>query len=329
MVKPNHSQINNKLPKQSQSGVALLTILIMVVLATILAVSILRYQNANLEETKLLLRQDQALQYAWSAEYFFSELLIQDAKDNTTDSLTENWAQPFPPFPVEDGVVTGQLHDEQGRFNLNTLLNENGEKNETAVLFFQAMLERLNLDPNLVEAVIDWQDADDETVGAMGAENSYYQGVQADYLAPNQMFSSAKQLQWVRGFEGENYQRIAPYISALPSRSTKININTADPFVLACLNPRLDPMTVANTMQAQRQNLETLSSFSDLWNLDGFSAVTEDREKYSALFDVSSSFFVAEIQVMLSERKRSIQSHLYRNKEVVQSYQHNWHGADF
>jgi general secretion pathway protein K len=227
MVKPNDSQINNKLPKQSQSGVALLTILIMVVLATILAVSILRYQNANLEETKLLLRQDQALQYAWSAEYFFSELLIQDAKDNSTDSLNENWAQPFPPFPVEDGVVTGQLQDAQGRFNLNSLLNENGEKNETAVLFFQAMLERLNLDPNLVEAVIDWQDADNETVGAMGAENSYYQGVQAGYLAPNQMFSSAKQLQWVRGFEGESYQRIAPYISALPSRSTKININTA------------------------------------------------------------------------------------------------------
>ena len=111
MIKPNHFPVNHHLSKSSQSGVALLTILIMVVLATILAVSILRYQNANLEETKLLLRQDQALQYAWSAEYFFSELLIQDAKDNTTDSLNESWAQPFPPFPVEDGVVTGQLHD--------------------------------------------------------------------------------------------------------------------------------------------------------------------------------------------------------------------------
>lgn len=70
MIKPNHFPVNHHLSKSSQSGVALLTILIMVVLATILAVSILRYQNANLEETKLLLRQDQALQYAWSAEYF-------------------------------------------------------------------------------------------------------------------------------------------------------------------------------------------------------------------------------------------------------------------
>ena len=105
MTKPNHFPVNHHFSKSSQSGVALLTILIMVVLATILAVSILRYQNANLEETKLLLRQDQALQYAWSAEYFFSELLIQDAKDNTTVSLNESWAQPFPPFPAFTNIL--------------------------------------------------------------------------------------------------------------------------------------------------------------------------------------------------------------------------------
>lgn len=54
-----------------QQGVALLTILIMVALATILAASIAKYQNNTMENTAYLMRQNQSLLYAKSAEAFF------------------------------------------------------------------------------------------------------------------------------------------------------------------------------------------------------------------------------------------------------------------
>lgn len=58
------------------------------------------------------MRQDQSLLYAKSAEAF-SELLIQDSDNGSSiDHLQENWAKPMPPFPVEDGSVSGKL---QGR----------------------------------------------------------------------------------------------------------------------------------------------------------------------------------------------------------------------
>lgn len=310
---------------QQQQGVALLTILIMVVLATILAMSILRYQQANLDETRLLLRQDQALQYAQSAEFFFSELLVQDAKDNEVDSLNENWAQPFPIFPVDDGFVSGQLLDNQGKFNLNTLLKETGEKNEIAEKFFREMLKRLNIDENLADAVIDWQDADDETISAMGAENSYYQGVAQDYLAPNQMFASVQQLQWVRGFEGENYQKLKPYVTVLPTRQSKMNINTVEPFLVTCLSPQLDVMVITNTLQRTRNDMKVLNNFSELWEIDGLAGIDAgQRNVYADLFDIKSDFFVADIQVELSQRQRTLRTWLYRSGQNVQSYQHSW-----
>lgn len=308
-----------------QQGVALLTILIMVVLATILAVSILQQQKANLDETRLLLRQDQALMYAQSAEYFLSELLVQDSKDNNNDNLNEPWAKPMPIFPVEDGFVSAYLKDEQGKFNLNSLLKADGSVNEPAKQLFKNMLKRLQLDENLVEAVIDWQDHDDETLGAMGAENSFYQGLQHDYLAPNQMMTSVEQLQWIRGFAGEPYQKLKSHVTVLPRQESKINLNTADAFLLSCLSEQLSILAVRDALKQQRESLHTFNDFNGLWELAPFSAIDAgQRNTFSDLFDVKSQFFSAYITVSLSERQRTLKSLLFRDENQVQTYQRSW-----
>lgn len=309
----------------TQKGVALLTILIMVVLATLLAMGILKSQQANLDETKLLLRQDQSLMYAQSAEYFFSELLIQDAEENQIDHLSENWAQPFPIFPVEDGFVSGQIYDQQAKFNLNSVLKEDGSRNEPAIEFFKALLLRFSLDPNLVEAVIDWQDADQETVGAMGAENAYYQGIKEGYLAPNQKFTSVKQLQMVRGFAGQPYELLKSYLTALPQHETKININTADALLLSLLSPQLDVIVITNALQKQKKDLQYFNHLEELWEIEPFNKVdVAERAKYKDLFSAQSSYFTAEITVQLSERQRHMTTWLYREGQHVQSYQRSW-----
>ncbi len=54
-----------------QQGVALITILVMVALATILAASIVKHQSNTAQNTGYLIRQNQSLLYAKSAEAFF------------------------------------------------------------------------------------------------------------------------------------------------------------------------------------------------------------------------------------------------------------------
>lgn len=54
-----------------QKGIALITILVMVALATILAATIGQRQKFTADNTAYLMRQNQSLWYAKSAETFF------------------------------------------------------------------------------------------------------------------------------------------------------------------------------------------------------------------------------------------------------------------
>lgn len=304
---------------KQQQGIALITILVMVALATILAATIAKRQANTAENTAYLMRQNQSLLYAKSAEAFFSELLVDDAENaGEVDHLQENWAKPMPAFPVEDGFVSGTLQDESGKFNLNSLVNKDGIPNPQAKAWFEKLLVRVGLPEKLSEAVIDWQDADDETVGAMGAEASYYQGLPQGYLPSNNKFHSIEQLKLVRGFEGQKYLQIANYVSASPTSDSKVNINTAPAMLLASLDPKLDVNAVQQVLQQRQEKLEYFSNINDLWAIEPFTQVNPDiRQEMNDLLGVQSSYFKARIEVLLSERKRQFSSDLVRKDKTV------------
>lgn len=305
--------------KRSQHGIALITILVMVALATILAATIAKHQRNTAEGTAYLMRQNQALLYAKSAEAFFSELLVDDAQNTAeVDHLQETWAKPMPTFPVEDGFVSGRLEDESGKFNLNALVKSDKKPNEAAKLWFEKLLVRVGLPAQLSEAVIDWQDEDDEVSGPMGAESAYYQSLAQGYLAPNRAFYNVEQLKLVRGFEGRNYQLIAPYVSALPSNELKVNVNTAHGLVLASIDPKLDVSAIQNLQKQRQANLEYFSNMNELWEVDPFKQVDEaQRAAVNDFLGVQSNYFKARIEVQLSERKRQFSSDLVRKDQAV------------
>ena len=305
----------------SQRGIALLTILVMVALATILAATIAKRQTNTSENTGYLMRQDQSLLYAKSAEAFFSELLIQDSDNGgNIDHLQENWAKPMPAFPVEDGFISGRLLDESGKFNLNNLLKADGSVDDSARRWFEKLLQRVGLPAELSQAVIDWQDADDETTGAMGAESNYYQGLDPSYLASNTNFHQVEELKLVRGFEGKNYDLIAPYVTALPE-ATKINMNTAAPLLLASIDPKLDVKTLEQELKAKQAELAYFNSVEDLWKLNAFSGIEpQNKTDAAAWLDSKSNYFTAQIEVVLSERKRQFSSAMMRKDKQVTVY---------
>ncbi|MEG1695635.1 MAG: type II secretion system minor pseudopilin GspK [Acinetobacter sp.] len=303
----------------SQRGVALLTILVMVALATILAATIAKRQTNTAENTGYLMRQDQSLLYAKSAEAFFSELLIQDNDNSSSiDHLQENWAKPMPPFPVEDGSVSGKLLDESGKFNLNNLVKADGKVDDSARRWFEKLLQRVGLPAELSQAVIDWQDTNDEVTGAMGAESSYYQGLDPAYLTPNTKFHSVEELKLVRGFEGKNYDLIKQYVTALPEQ-TKVNMNTAPALLLASIDPKVDIKAVEQQLKAKETELTHFNNVDDLWKLSAFSGIDEQSKTDAAsLLDSKSNYFTAQIEVVLSERKRQFTSLMMRkDKQVI------------
>ncbi|QIO08627.1 type II secretion system minor pseudopilin GspK [Acinetobacter lanii] len=308
--------------KRQQHGIALITILMMVALATIIAATIAKHQANTQDSTAYLMRQNQALYYAKSAEAFFEEILAEDAESSASaDYLQETWAKPMPGFPIDGGMVSGQIFDESGKFNLNTLLKSDGTPNTDAQAYFERLLKRVGLSPELSQAVIDWQDPDDLTIGAMGAESNYYGSLPKGYMAANQPFHSAEELKQVRGFEGAQYDLIAPYITAIPSINSKINVNTAPALVLAALDERLNLQAVQEAVNAKQGKLEYFASINDVWELAPFNQINANNKNLaSQIFDVKSTFFKAQIEVILSERKRQFTSYLMREDNKVYVY---------
>lgn len=315
--------MNKAIMIKQQQGIALITILVMVALATILAATIAQRQAATAESTAYLMRQNQSLMYAKSAEAFFSKLLVDDAENAAeVDHLQETWAQPMPAFPVDDGYVSGIIQDESGKFNLNSLITAEGAVNENAKAWFELILKRAGLPVQLSEAVIDWQDADELVSGGMGAESNYYQGLLNAALPPNAKFHSVEELKLVRGFEENKYKLIAPYLSTAPVQESPVNINTASAFLLASIDEKLDVNAVQQLLDQRQANLEYFSNVSDLWSLEPFAQVDADkRNLFNSLLGVQSNYFKARIEVVLSERKRQFSSDLVRqDKQVYVAY---------
>lgn len=307
---------------KQQRGVALITILIMVALATILAATIAKRQMSTTEDTAYLIRQNQSLLYAKSAEAFFSELLIQDSQNApNVDDLQETWAKPMPPFPVDGGTISGLIVDESGKFNLNSLLKSDGTPNDVAKAYFEKLLQRVGLPAELSQAVIDWQDPDDATVGSMGAESSYYQGLTKPYLTPNSKFRSVEELKLVRGFEGNKYNLIEAYVTASPDINSKINVNTAPALVLASIDPNIDVNAVNSLLEEKLGKLEHFNNASELLTTTPFSNIDQSSQDIAnRLFDVKSNYFKAQTEVILNNRKRQFSSYLYRNNKQVYVY---------
>lgn len=303
----------------NQRGVALLTILFMVVIASIMAMGILNQQQRMLREGSILLRQDQAWIYAKSGEYFLSELLINDARTSkNNDNFSEPWAQPLPPFPVEDGMVTGRLLDQSARFNLNNLYHD-GAADKEAFEFLGRLLKRVGLAPELAMSVLDWQDPDDTVAGAMGAEDSFYLGQQPGYAAANRPFMQVEELRQVRGFDQRSYSLLAPYITAVPYFSP-VNINTASAVLLSALSDDLALNQVQEWVSQRDQGMQYLDQVTNLWTQAAFKPGQKPGNT-DRLLAINSEFFQAQIIVSLSGRKRYLTSNLYRQGESVMAYQ--------
>jgi type II secretory pathway component PulK len=94
-----------------QSGVALLTVLLVVFLASVAAISLASVQQLAIRRSTLLLHQQQAHLYALGAEQWAAAILVRDLKDNQTDHLNETWATLPPALPVEGDVLEYEEQD--------------------------------------------------------------------------------------------------------------------------------------------------------------------------------------------------------------------------
>ena len=248
--------------RNKQSGVALITALLIVSIATATAVSLASQQQVDIRQTANLLGRDRAYHISLGGESWVHHVLIQDAKENTIDTLEDIWARKPPPIDVEGGKIWGRVTDLQGRFNLNNLIN--GDKQDaTAMGRFEQLLITLELPKQLAAAVVDWIDKDNQVNGQNGAEDETYLSRDPPYPTANQPLISVTELRIIEGFDHETVHTLSPFVTALPSR-TAININTAPLEILMSLHP--------NISRSQAESLESARGTAGFKTVDEFLA---------------------------------------------------------
>lgn len=235
--------------RPGQRGVALITAILMVALATVAAVAMATRQQLDIRRTGNLLHGEQAWAYVQSAESWARVVLERDARNSRTDALGEDWATQLSPSLVEGGQVAGRLIDLQGRFNVNNLVN-GGKADAKAVQRFKRLLRVLDLDVALADALVDWLDDNINETFPDGAEDNAYLLRQPPYRAANQPLVSLSELRLVKGFDQPTFDKLAPFVSALP-QSTALNINTAPAEVLRTLADSLSETDAEALIQAR------------------------------------------------------------------------------
>jgi general secretion pathway protein K len=197
----------------------------------------LAQQSATLNQAALVSARAQADAYAQAGLDWARGILAEDARQSAIDSLAEAWARPIAGLPVERAVVSGAITDAEGRFNLNNLVKD-GRRSDADMQVFGRLLQSLDLEAGLAQAVLDWIDADSDLAGPQGAEDAYYLSLARPYRAANQPMAQVEELYRVRGFDTKTVQRLRPHVAALPARTT-VNANTASAEVLAAVLPQL------------------------------------------------------------------------------------------
>jgi general secretion pathway protein K len=218
-----------------QRGVALITAIVVVAIATVLAVRIGTRAALDLRRTAGLVALDQGWHVALGAEAWAAEVLSEDYDDNPeSDHLGEAWAQPLPPLPVDGGEVRGALEDMQGRFNLNNLVNAAQEPDEANVERFTRLLALVGAQTRWARMMVDWIDQGNMPEIPEGAEDGTYLSQSPPYRAGNGLVATTTEMMALPGMTREEFERIRPFVTALPA-GTPINICTAKAPVLAAL----------------------------------------------------------------------------------------------
>jgi len=292
-----------------QRGVALVTALLVVTLATVAAVAMATRLNVDVRRTGNLLHGEQAYAYALAAESWAEVILRRDANDSKSDTLAEDWATALPPIAVEGGFVSGRIEDLQGRFNVNNLVGADGKPSKPDLEYFKRLLGLLDMDPGLATALLDWIDADIDATPPDGAEDDIYLLETPPYRAANRPLVSTSELRLVRGYSAEMIALLEPYITALPE-PTALNINTASALVLQALHADMEAMDAEQIIEARGEDgFESPESFMALDALAGL--------QLDVAVDTRSDWFSVLTDVRVGRGQARLESRLHRTENAL------------
>lgn len=324
-----------------QRGTVLVLVLLIVSLVAGLSVKFASEYQLGLARAEARWHGVQARAFLDGTEEVAKLMFRVADNDPSIDFLGEDWGMQV---PIEDEGVNGvaQLSDATTQFNLNDLMTPlvedkplgDAERYSEPQRRFIRLLQTFPDIPlnqseaeQLLEAVLDWMDPDDDESGMGGAESNYYQGLKNGYLPANAPFKSVDELRLVRGFNERPYLvlRLRSFVTVLPSDNVGMNINTIEAVsplgegvnnLLRTINDAtsLEPLEASEAEQFITDRPETgyaeSAAISDSWG-----KIFSGRNLVLDGLNVKTNYFWLNASVQLVDQRRSMRSLMQRSEE--------------
>lgn len=293
--------------KADERGVALLLALLVVTLLVALILEFDAEARREYREAAAFRDNFKASMLTRAAVQAARAVLQQDVlHDKQTgqkfDAPTDLWAMPIKNYAIGDGFLSAQIYDERGKLNLNDFIATANDqiKSKTTTERVRRLFELLQLNPDLVDALIDWIDQDDNPRPA-GAESAYYQSQRPAYRAANERLQSLADLRLIKGFTPDIIDRLSPYVTVYPLDGTApININTADPLVIQSLDAGITQSMATEIVQGRPYKTK-----EDLNRIGSFEEIGTKLRSSGSIYDVRSDYFSARLAITVNESTKT------------------------
>lgn len=281
-----------------QQGVALISVLFVVVILTVLASQLLTQGWRDLDRTQWLQEQAQAYQYALGGEQLARQLLFADWQRLRSEGLNIS-PVPGPPslYQPERGEIRLKITDLQGQINLNNILQTS----------YQTMIQRFFHDalqqPQLMTLLADWADGD-TLPRPGGQEDSFYLSQSQPYRAGNRLLAHWSELNLLDGsLSPDTLKNVSSWVSTLP-KPTPVNINTLTSERATVIHPGLS----AAQLEASRAQ-GAFTSTNDFLQ----STITAGLEILPTTITVNSEFYEATVLATRGDFQQALSSRFYMN----------------
>jgi general secretion pathway protein K len=245
-------------------------------------------------------------------------------------------------LPIGEGSASVRVIDETGKININALLIDTTAPEPTAgaqsgeavrrrprgsqqreaqtvspwIQITQDLFQRLDVDPSLVGAMIDWIDTDDIPTGSGGGESSYYRGLEKPYSTRNGAMETIAELRLIRGFTDEVLLKLGArrvggivdpatnqYLTALPlaqGGGWRVNLNTAPVAILSSLTREVGQFADVIVQQRAQKRIEKIGDLQQL-GIGG-----EALQDFQRLGTLTSVYYAVEARGTIGDMEKQI-----------------------
>jgi len=252
---------------------------------------------------------------------------IRNTLDSSSDKIFTDLLSDKKSFLIDSCRCSVDVTDENGKINLNNLIDQQGKSNKAAIEQLLRLTDILNrhpdarIDYSFVTALVDWLDPDENISslplvrgGNLGAESVYYSKLSPPYKCKNRLMEAIDELTLVKGVTSETFDKLHNYVTVYGDG--KININSAPKEVIESLSEKMDSGLAAAIID--KRNLKLFNTIAQLHHLPWMTEAiyneikdkltTRPQEQYysitaQAASDTHSYTIIATIRLNTETRK--------------------------